>query len=61
MFIITSAVPFTPADFICYLAGLSKMSLKKYFIIICLAKPATILIYTYSLDFIIQAAIHLFT
>lgn len=61
MFIITSAVPFTPADFICYLAGLSKMSFKKYFIIICLAKPATILIYTYSLDFLVQAAIRLFT
>ena len=60
IFIITSAVPFTPADFLCYLAGLSKMSFKKYFLIICLAKPATILIYTYSLDFIIKGIIHLF-
>ena len=61
IFIITSAVPFTPADFLCYLAGLSSMSFLKYFIIICLAKPATILIYTYSLDFIIQFVIRLFT
>ena len=61
IFIITSAVPFTPADFLCYLAGLSSMSFLKYFIIICLAKPATILIYTYSLDFIIQFVIKLFT
>lgn len=61
IFIITSAVPFTPADFLCYLAGLSSMSFLKYLIIICLAKPATILIYTYSLDFIFQFVLGLFT
>lgn len=45
-FIIAMILPFMPADFICALAALTRMSFKKYMIIIMLTKPISILTYT---------------
>ena len=42
--------PVAPDDFLCMLAGLTKMSLKKFSLIILLGKPASIA--TYSLAFV---------
>lgn len=50
--------PLTPDDFLCYLAGLSNLSFKKYLLIITLSKPITLFIYSYGmtelLSFIFQ-------
>lgn len=40
--------PFSPADVLCYIAGLSNMRLKKYMLILSTSKPVTLLIYTYG-------------
>lgn len=40
--------PLSPADFLCYLAGLSSISFKKYMIILSLGKPLTLFIYSYG-------------
>ena len=45
--------PVSPADFLCALAGLTKMSFKKYMTIIILTKPITLVAYTYGLTYII--------
>lgn len=37
--------PFSPADFLCYMAGLSNMKFKKYFTILVLGKPLTLFLY----------------
>lgn len=41
--------PLSPADFLCYLAGLSSISFRKYFVILALGKPITLLIYSYGM------------
>ena len=41
--------PLSPADFLCYLAGLSKISFKKYFVILSLGKPFSLFIYSYGM------------
>lgn len=48
-FAIMIFLPLAPDDFLCYLAGVSKMSLKKFTIIILLGKPAAILLYSMGL------------
>ncbi|MBJ8326140.1 TVP38/TMEM64 family protein [Streptococcus pacificus] len=40
-------LPGFPDDFLCMVAGLSKMSLKKFTFITLLSKPATLYLYTY--------------
>lgn len=47
-------LPISPDDFLCMLAGLTKMSLKKFTIIILLCKPASIIVYSLGLSYIIQ-------
>lgn len=42
-FALAILMPVAPDDFLCYFAGLTKMSLKKFTAIIILCKPATIL------------------
>lgn len=42
-------LPLAPDDFLCYLVGVSKMSLKKFTLIILLGKPAAILLYSMGL------------
>lgn len=41
--------PVAPDDFLCYLAGLTRMSLKKFTAIILLGKPASIALYSMGL------------
>ncbi|MDD2957617.1 MAG: TVP38/TMEM64 family protein [Lachnospiraceae bacterium] len=44
--------PVAPDDLLCYLAGLTKMSVKKFTAIILLAKPASIALYSMGLVFV---------
>ncbi|HLR92785.1 MAG TPA: TVP38/TMEM64 family protein [Atopostipes sp.] len=41
--------PLSPADFLCYLAGLSTISFKKYLVILSLGKPFTLFLYSYGM------------
>lgn len=49
LFAVAIVMPVAPDDFLCMLAGLTKMSLKKFTIIILLCKPPTILVYSMGL------------
>ena len=40
--------PLSPADFLCYLAGLSNISFNKYLLILTAGKPLTLFIYSYG-------------
>lgn len=53
-------MPVAPDDFLCYLAGITKMSLKKFTLILIVCKPATILAYSLSLSYITKIVIKLF-
>jgi uncharacterized membrane protein YdjX (TVP38/TMEM64 family) len=46
--------PVAPDDILCYIAGLSKMKLKKFVTIILLGKPVSIAIYSMGLTVILQ-------
>jgi len=50
-------LPVAPDDFLCYLAGVSKISLKKFTTIILLGKPAAIFLYSMGLSKVIQFVI----
>lgn len=41
--------PVSPADLLCYFAGLSSMTFKKYLLILLLGKPFTLFIYQYGM------------
>lgn len=43
--------PMAPDDFLCYLAGVSRISVKKFIFIILAGKPLSILIYSLGLKF----------
>lgn len=51
-FAIAIFLPVAPDDFLCYLAGITNISTKKYILIILLLKPFTILMYSFFLVFI---------
>lgn len=53
-FIVAMVVPFMPADFICAIAALTKMPLRRYMTIIALTKPISILTYTVGATKIIE-------
>jgi len=53
-FAIAIFAPIAPDDFLCYLAGTTKMKLSKFVLIILIGKPLAIAAYTYGLDFIFQ-------
>ena len=53
-FIFMMIWPVSPADFLCMLAALTKMSFKRYMTIIILTKPFTLVVYTYGLTYIID-------
>ncbi len=46
--------PVTPADLLCYLAGLSDMSFKYFFISLSAGKPITLLAYSYGSLFVLH-------
>lgn len=47
-------LPVAPDDFLCMLAGISKMSFKKYVLIILLCKPLSIFLYSIGLTSLLQ-------
>jgi uncharacterized membrane protein YdjX (TVP38/TMEM64 family) len=47
-------MPVAPDDFLCYIAGISKMKFKKFVLIILLGKPFAIAMYSIILNFIVQ-------
>lgn len=58
LFAILIFSPVAPDDFLCYLAGLTDMSLKKFTLIILLGKPLAIFIYSFALTKLYTYAIH---
>lgn len=60
LFAIAILMPVAPDDFLCYLAGTTKMTLKRFTIIILTCKPATILAYSYGLSLIMEFIRNLF-
>lgn len=52
--------PVAPDDLLCYIAGLTKMSLKKFSLIIFLGKPGSIFLYSLGLTGIMELLKHLF-
>ena len=52
MFALAIFLPIAPDDFLCYLAGVTKISVKKYILIIVLLKPFTIIAYSFSLVYL---------
>ncbi|WP_320129272.1 TVP38/TMEM64 family protein [uncultured Sphaerochaeta sp.] len=54
LFAIAIFLPMAPDDFLCYLSGLTKMSLKKFTLIIILCKPLSIFLYSLGLAKVIQ-------
>jgi len=53
--------PVSPADILCYIAGLSNMSFKKYFVILSLGKPFTLFLYSYGTLKLLEFGLQLFT
>jgi uncharacterized membrane protein YdjX (TVP38/TMEM64 family) len=47
-------LPFIPADVICYVAGLTDLSLSRFIQVLAVGKPITILIYSYSTIFLVD-------
>ena len=54
-------LPVAPDDFLCYLAGISKMDLRKFVTIILLGKPAAIFLYSMGLNTVLQKAFSMLT
>ncbi len=52
--------PIAPDDFLCYLAGTTKMSLAKFTTIILIGKPLPIAIYSFGLELIFHYIVTLF-
>lgn len=51
--------PISPDDTLCYLSGLSTMTFKKFFLILSMAKPISLFIYSYGLFEIINYILQL--
>lgn len=47
-------LPVAPDDFLCYIAGMSKIKFKKFVLIILLGKPFAIVMYSLMLNIIVQ-------
>ncbi|MDO5387884.1 MAG: TVP38/TMEM64 family protein [Clostridia bacterium] len=59
MFALAIFLPCAPDDFLCFLAGLTKMSFIKYVIIILAGKPLAIFLYSAGLKFVSDFIIRL--
>jgi len=55
LFAIAIFLPVAPDDFLCMLAGLTKMTFRKFTMIIALCKPCSILIYSVGLSTILTS------
>lgn len=60
LFALLIFLPVAPDDFLCYLAGISKMSMQRFTLIILFGKPAAILIYSMGLHTIFQIILGMF-
>lgn len=58
-FAIAIFLPVAPDDFLCYLAGTTQMSWRKFTAIILLGKPAAIALYSLGLNLILQQIVSL--
>ena len=56
MFALLIFLPVAPDDFLCYLAGVSRMRLTRFTTIILLGKPAAILMYSMGLHQVLRMA-----
>lgn len=56
MFALLIFLPVAPDDFLCYLAGVSRMRLSRFTTIILLGKPAAILMYSMGLQQVLRMA-----
>lgn len=59
IFAILIFLPLAPDDFLCYLAGISKIPLKRFTLIILLGKPLAILLYSMGLNQVFQNLLRL--
>ena len=55
LFTLAIFMPVAPDDFLCMLAGLTKMTYKKFITIIVLGKPASLLVYSLGLTTALEA------
>ena len=55
LFALAIFMPVAPDDFLCMLAGLTKMTYKKFITIIVLGKPASLLVYSLGLTTALEA------
>lgn len=55
LFALAIFMPVVPDDFLCMLAGLTKMTYKKFITIIVLGKPASLLVYSLGLTTALEA------
>ncbi len=55
LFALAIFMPVSPDDFLCMLAGLTKMTYKKFITIIVLGKPASLLVYSLGLTTALEA------
>ena len=53
-------LPVAPDDFLCYLAGITNISAKKFSLIILMGKPFAIAAYSMGLNFIYTKLVHVF-
>ena len=60
LFALLIFLPVAPDDFLCYLAGISKISVKRFTIIILLGKPAAIFLYSLGLSTVFRTIIGVF-
>lgn len=61
LFALAIFLPVAPDDLLCYLAGLTKMSVKKYVLILVLLKPFTILSYSLLLKYIADILLKIYS
>lgn len=59
-FALAILAPVAPDDFLCYLAGVTDISVKKYLAIIILLKPVTISVYSIGLAYITKLIVGMF-
>lgn len=59
LFAVAIFLPVAPDDFLCYLAGTTKMSLQKFTTIILLGKPLAIAAYSFGLTTLFQFGVQL--
>lgn len=53
-FLAAMAFPLAPDDLLCYVGGLSKMDFKRFFTIVAVTKPWTLLIFSYGTEALLR-------